>query len=59
MAIADADGIGFVIDMVAVVAFEIGFIEQSPRCHRRCARICHCGRTMGQVRAFFTVGVHQ
>jgi hypothetical protein len=41
VAIASADGIGFVIDVFAVVGLEIDSIEQSPRCRCRCARVCH------------------
>ncbi len=58
MAIAGADGIGFVIDMFVVVTFEIGFIEQSPRSSAMCSHT-PLWKDHGQVRASFTVGVHK
>ena len=59
MAIAGTDGIGLVIDALAVVALGMDSIELSPRCRRRCARIHDYGWIMGQFRVSFTVGVHK
>ena len=59
MAIAGTDGIGLVIDALAVVALGIDSIDLSPRRRRRSARIHHYGWIMGQFRVSFTVGVHK
>ena len=59
MAIVGTDGIGLVIDALAVVALGIDSIELLPRCRRRDARIHQYGWIMGQLRVSFTVGVHQ